>query len=178
MSKESLSGAVAWTVEPTPPEVAVVQGVAGAVGVVWTLVTAGSDAPSAGTPSWDLPGDPDAFGDLGRLRLSGTAPWLPAGNRHLVRATSRDAWLGVGRGQRPSVRVPLEELRVTGARSLSRSRRPRHAAAPWELSLAGTRSELLLDGPWLSLAWLGHLAGWPEPTPRAHAPSPRPEPTP
>ena len=165
MSERSLRDAVAWTVDDTPPEVAAARGAAGVVGVVWTLVTAGSDAPSAGTPSWDLPTDPDAFGDLGRLRLSGTAPWLPAGNRHLLRVTSRDAWVGTGRGERPSVRVPLEDLRVTAARSRSRSRRPRHAAAPWELDLAGTRSELLLDGPWLSLAWVGHLAGWPEPTP-------------
>ena len=162
MSRESLSAAVAWTVDPTPPEVAAGRAVAGLAGVLWTLATAGADSPG-GTPSWDVPADPDAFADLGRLRLSGTAPWLPAGNRHLVRATSRDAWLGAGRGQRPSVRVPLEDLRVTGARPLSRSRRPRHAAAPWELSLAGTRSELLLDGPWLSLAWLGRLGGWPEP---------------
>ena len=165
MSERSLRDAVAWTVDDTPPEVAAARGAAGVVGVVWTLVTAGSDAPSAGTPSWDLPTDPDAFGDLGRLRLSGTAPWLPAGNRHLLRVTSRDAWVGTGRGERPSVRVPLEDLRVTAARSRSRSRRPRHAAAPWELDLAGTRSQLLLDGPWLSLAWVGHLAGWPEPTP-------------
>ena len=164
MSERSVRDVVAWTVEDTPPEVSAARGVAGVVSVVWTLATAGSDAPGVQAPSWALTDDADAFVDLGRLRLSGTAPWLPAG-RHLVRATQRDAWLAPDRGERPSVRVPLDQLRVAGALHRGRSRRPGHAGAPWELALSGPDSALTLDGPWLSLAWLGHLAGWPEPTP-------------
>jgi hypothetical protein len=43
------------------------------------------------------------------------------------------------------------------------SRRPRQAAAPWRLEVSDGTGTGSLAGAWLALAWIGTVAGWPEP---------------
>jgi len=61
------------------------------------------------------------------------------------------------------VEVPLAELRIDRARAHGVGRRDRRPHTRWTLSLTGAGT-VEVDGAWLALAWLGHLAGWPEPT--------------
>ena len=59
--------------------------------------------------------------------------------------------------------MPLDQLRIARAHCRSGRRPTRHAHAPWTLTLTG-EGTVDVHGPWLALAWIGHLAGWPEPT--------------
>ncbi len=60
--------------------------------------------------------------------------------------------------------VPLEHLRILAAEPIGRDRKdPR---ARWRLEVTDVReprASITITGEWISLAWLGHLAGWPEP---------------
>jgi hypothetical protein len=167
---------VGWTVEDTPPEVVVGRRLARLLHVVSAVATLGADAAGgARTPTWELPADPAAFVDLGVVELHGRSSLLPAPapRTQLVAATRQDVWLVPGRSERPTARLPVDRLRVVGAVPGTGSRRPRHAYAPWTLTLDDGRDHdahgddgqgtLTLSGAWLALAWIGHLAGWPEP---------------
>jgi len=160
---QTVRDVVRWTVQDPPPEARVVRRVGSLVDGLLVLATWGTETGGATPPSWLLPPDLDTYADLGVLRLRGDAPWLPrAGRRGLrVRATRRDAWVDGTRG--PATRIPLEELSLTDAHPLSRSRRPKHPDAQWSLSAAGSSASIRLDGAWLGLAYVGLLAGWPEP---------------
>ncbi|GAA1754814.1 hypothetical protein GCM10009710_37370 [Aeromicrobium alkaliterrae] len=60
--------------------------------------------------------------------------------------------------------VPLEHLRLL--RAVPSGRTGRDPRAPWSLDVADAReprASITITGEWISLAWLGHLAGWPEP---------------
>ena len=166
MTLAELRDLVDWTVEDTPPEVAVGKRLAGLLHVLSAVVTLGADAAGgAQTPTWSLPADPDAFLDLGIVELQGRSALLaaPAAGARLVGATRRDVWLLPPRSERPTQHLPVEQLRVVGAVPGTGSRRPRHAGAPWALTLTDGRDTLTLTGAWLALAWIGQLAGWPEP---------------
>jgi hypothetical protein len=52
---------------------------------------------------------------------------------------------------------------VVGSRLLKGRLFPKCASAQWELVLARGDDRLTVQAPWLTLAWMGHLAGWPEP---------------
>ena len=52
---------------------------------------------------------------------------------------------------------------ATGSRLLKGRLFPKCASAQWELVLAQGDDHLTVQAPWLTLAWMGHLAGWPEP---------------
>ena len=166
MTIEELRDRVEWTVQDTPPEVVVGRRLAGLVHVLSAVATFGADA-SGGrrTPDWSLPADPDAFVGLGVVELDGRSELLPApsARAQLVSATQRDVWLTPARSERPQHRVPVERFRIVDAVPGSGSRRPRHADAPWRLTITDGRDTLALSGAWLALAWIGHLAGWPEP---------------
>jgi hypothetical protein len=59
--------------------------------------------------------------------------------------------------------VPVEAWRVVEA--VPRNRPERHAEVPWTLTVTDGPHTGALTGAWLALAWIGHLAGWPEPAP-------------
>jgi hypothetical protein len=166
VSDEDLRRLVGWTVEDAPPEVRVGQALGGLLKGVSALVTLGADAATgARRATWTLPADPAAYLDLGVVRLH----WPAAAPGEQVQASREAVWATSGRTERPPRRLPVGTWRVVAAVPGSGSRRPRHASAPWRLDLtdgAGTGS---LSGAWLALAWIGRLAGWPEPVPaRGH----------
>lgn len=60
--------------------------------------------------------------------------------------------------------VPLSSLPLESARPMHGRVGARHASAPWQLTLRGHGTDLNLTGHWLTLAWIGHLATWPDPS--------------
>lgn len=163
----SVRDLVGWTVQDPPPELVLGRAVEGVLRVADAVSTLGASSTGGRhRPDFTLPDDPDAFADLGRLTLAGRSGWLPDAGTHPLAATRRDLWrLPRAGADRPTERVPLELLHVTSAAPTGRSRRPRHPHAPWTLGLTDGTAALRMDGAWLALAWVGHLAGWPEPTP-------------
>jgi|GEM_PF-4797023 len=65
--------------------------------------------------------------------------------------------------------LPLQELKLIDAHGPERSWFPKCATAEWELALANDDVAVWISGPWLTLAWLGMLGGWPEPSVRGQA---------
>jgi len=158
VSEADLRALVGWTVVDPPPGWSAARALGGLVQLVSTVVTLGADAGTgARRASWDVPPDPDAYLDLGpvELRLPTTA------RAERLQATRRDVW--TTRPGRPPSRVPVELWRVVEA--VPRSRPDRHAEAAWTLCVTDGARTGSLAGAWLALAWIGHLAGWPEPAP-------------
>lgn len=160
---------VEWSVDPTPVRVRVA-GVGQLVGSVFVELMSGAGAgpvsrpPSLARPR--LPGAADERLDLELAFLEGTAPWMPplwAGRQAIECFTTRAAINPTGFDGR-DITVPLTGLRVIGCRAKSGFVRGRHATAQWVLDLTGEGQQLTVTGPWLTLAWLGHLGGWPEPS--------------
>jgi len=58
----------------------------------------------------------------------------------------------------------LESLRVTSAECTSRVFRGKREGARWRIRAADGPNSVELQGDWLSLAWMGHLFGWAEPS--------------
>lgn len=110
-----------------------------------------------------LPLDPEL--DLGlTLHVTGNAAWLPAARwgPQRVRLTQREASLNsTGLEGRETV-LPLERLELV-AMTPKRRRPRRRAGSRWSAELADGEHRVHLEGTWLALAWLGHLAGWDEP---------------
>lgn len=167
MSEAELRRRLGWTVADTPPARRAARALGVALHTLSAVVTLGADATSgARPPTWSVPADPDEFVDLGTVRLRGRAGWLPpASSSHLVAATQRAVWLRPSRAERPTQRLPVETLQVQTAEPAGRAGAARYAAAPWTLTLTDGTDRVQLDGAWLALAWIGHLAGWPEPVP-------------
>ena len=165
MSEAELRDLVDWTVEDAPAGARIARVANTLLRIASTVATLGADANvGAHAPTWALPADSEGFIDIGIVRLAGRAAWLPAASDGsvLLGATRTGVWT-TGRSDRPGRSVPVEELRVVSAVPGSSSE-ARHARAPWRLTLAdGSDQRLTLDGAWLALAWIGHLAGWPEP---------------
>jgi hypothetical protein len=161
VTEREMRDVVGWTVEDTSPGRAAGRRLGAVLHAVSTVVTFGADATSgARRPTWSLPADPGAFVDLGEVRLRGTG-----GRSGRVTATRGAAWLTPVRADRPPERLRLEPLGIVAA--APRSRPSREASAPWTLTLTDGSAQVTLEGAWLALAWLGHLAGWPEPHPEA-----------
>ena len=64
---------------------------------------------------------------------------------------------------RPPRALPVGSWQVVRAVPGTLSRRPRQAGAPWRLEVGDGTGTGSLAGAWLALAWIGSLAGWPEP---------------
>jgi hypothetical protein len=159
MTETDLRALVDWTVEDSPPGRSVARALGALVHLASTVVSLGADAGTgARRPTWDVPADPGGYVDLGAVQLR-----LPTTARaELVQATRRNVWT-TSPGRPPS-RLPVESWRVAGAVPRSRPAR-RHANAPWTLTVTDGVRTGSLTGAWLALAWIGHLAGWPEPAP-------------
>jgi len=116
-----------------------------------------------------LPADPDAIvwlGDLWIARSGGDQRPLYLDWPSLPLHVSQRA-PGVETSAIPGQRryLPLDRLRVTSANSLDRGDR-RQARSLWSLSVTGGDEDLDtfdIQSTWLTLAYLGALAGWPEP---------------
>jgi len=164
VTRGALQQRVGWTVQDAPPEARLVSLLGGVVSAVATVATLGSTTGAPPRPTWTLPADPDAYVDLGPVQVRGNAPWLPgaAGIRHRLQATQRAVLVEDGTGRRPPAPVPVADLRIADARPRTRGRRNRHPDAAWTLTLTGAGT-VEVDGAWLALAWIGQLAGWPEP---------------
>ncbi|CCH90705.1 protein of unknown function [Modestobacter italicus] len=161
MSDEELRRLVGWTVEDAPPEVRAGQAFGALLKGVSAVVTLGADAATgARRPTWAVPADPAAYLDLGVVRLH----WPAGAAGEQVQASRETVWATSGRAERPPRRLPVETWQVRAAVPGSGSRRPRHAAAPWRLDVTDGAGTGQLTGAWLALAWIGRLAGWPEPT--------------
>ena len=159
MSVEELRRMVDWTVEDPPPEARAGRVLGGVFRAVSAVVTLGADAAlGARPPSWSVPADPAEYLGLGvvELRWPDPAPAEP------VEATREAVWVAVP--GRPARRLPVDTWQVVRAVPGSGSRRPRQSTSPWRLELTDGSVTGSLTGSWLALAWIGHLAGWPEPT--------------
>ena len=158
MSEAELRGLVRWTVQDAPFEARAGRVLGAVLHAVSAVVTLGADtAGGARRPTWTVPADPAAHLDLGVVRLH----WPPSAPGELVAASRQGVWaLAPGR---PPRALPVRSWQLVRAVPDTGSRRPRQADAPWRLEVgdgAGTGS---LVGAWLALAWIGSLAGWPEP---------------
>ena len=158
MSEAELRGLVGWTVQDTPPESRAGRAVGALLHVVSAVVTLGADAAGgARRRAWTVPADPAAYLDLGVLRLH----WQASAPGEPVAASREGVWV-VPPG-RPPRALPVDSWRVVRAVPGTGSRRPRQAEAPWQLEVTDGTSTGSLTGDWLALAWIGSLAGWPEP---------------
>ena len=158
MSDAELRRLVEWTVQDPPPEARAGRLLGGVFRAVSAVVTLGADAALGARPaSWSVPADPAGYLDLGVLELR----WPDSGPAEPVQAT-RDAVWATSPG-RPARQLPVGTWRVVRAVPGGGSRRPRQAAALWQLELSDGTVTGSLSGAWLALAWIGHLAGWPEP---------------
>lgn len=129
---------------------------------------------------------PEDGADIPDVRLwaeSGIAPWMPArwADRPVVVGTTSGA-RAEPPGLAPRVELDPRLLWLVEA-SPDQDRRPEgFAAEPWRARVrgrdaAGREIDVVLAGTWASLAWLGHLGGWPDPmaTPLPPVTAPRPD---
>jgi len=161
MSAERLRAMVGWTVEDPPATHRAGRVLGGLLHALSTVVTLGADASmGAPRPTWDVPADPDDYLDLGPVELR----WPSSARAERVQATQRDVWTTPP--GRPASRVPLAACRIVEAvpqDGAAGHGEARHPEAPWTLTLTDGRQTGTLTGAWLALAWVGSLAGWPEP---------------
>ncbi|WP_298991356.1 hypothetical protein [uncultured Pseudokineococcus sp.] len=156
---------VPWHVERTPVELVLGRSALAALGLAVALASTSSvdvEPPGAGPR---VPEDPQEQLHLGdALTVHGSAPWLPrpALGPQSLRVDGRSASLTPLDGSSGRA-LPLADLVVTAATCHDRYRRRRRAGARWSLDVVGPGATATVTGPWLALAWLGHLADWPEP---------------
>jgi hypothetical protein len=158
VSEAELRGLVGWSVQEAPPEARAGRVLGAVLHAVSAVVTFGADAAGgARRPTWTVPADPAAYLDLGVVRLHwpSSAPGEPV-------AASREGVWAVPPG-RPPRALPVGSWQVLCAVPGTGSRRPRQADAPWQLEVTDGTGTGSLAGAWLALAWIGSLAGWPEP---------------
>jgi len=156
MSAERLRAMVGWTVEDPPAAHRAGRVLGGLLHAVSTVVTLGADAAmGAPRPTWDVPADPDDYLDLGPVELR----WPSTARPERVQATRSAVWTTAP--GRPASRLPVADWQVVEA--VPRDRATRDPEAPWTVTLTDGRQTGTLTGAWLALAWVGSLAGWPEP---------------
>jgi len=157
---EQLRAQVGWTVEDPPPGRSIGRVAGGLLRVVSAVATFGADiGTGARRATWELPADPDGYLDLGpvALRMPGSA------REEQVRAGRRGVWATSSSADRPPRLLPVQDWRVVAAAPGTGSGRPREPEARWTLTVTDGTTTGTLTGAWLALAWIGHVAGWPEP---------------
>jgi hypothetical protein len=100
---------------------------------------------------------------LGRLTVTGTSRVMPAATYQPqpVDVFVDRATIAPGLTE---VRLPLETLTISRASWVPRPLTRRKAVdAVWVIDVTGPETSLSFRGRWLALAYLGTLAGWPEP---------------
>jgi hypothetical protein len=156
---------VSWRVDPTPVWVR-------AAGVGQFLVEAVLAFPSFGSVGLPdalrrrrLPATQNERIDLAFAFVEGEANWLPPpwAGRQGVECGLNGATINPKGFEGSDVQIPLSRLRITDARPKTRWSRQRYATANWVVTLTEGADSVALTGPWLTLAWIGHLANWPEP---------------
>lgn len=164
MTQREIGEIVSWTVEESPPRARIGRLLRTVVSSIDAVASFGATAGASTGPTWSLPADPDAYVDIGLVRVQGDAPWLFEGRarRQRLQATQRAVLVTDPAGRRAPALVPVNELRIAQARPQYGRRQTRHAEAPWTLTLTGA-GNIEMHGAWLALAWIGHVAGWPEP---------------
>jgi hypothetical protein len=158
VSEAELRGLVGWSVQDAPAEARAGRALGAVLHAVSTVVTLGADAAAgARRPTWTVPADPAAYLDLGVVRLH----WPASAPGERVAASREGVWaLTPGR---PPRALPVGSWQVVRAVPGTGFRRPRQAGAPWRLEVGDGTGTGSLAGAWLALAWIGSLAGWPEP---------------
>jgi len=160
VSADELRARVGWTVEDPSPGTRAGRFLGGVFHLASTVATLGADAAGgARRPGWTVPADPAAWLGLGVVRLR----WPVGAAAEEVQASQEGVWATPA--GRPPRRLPVETWRVVEAVPGTGSGRPRHPGAEWQLALSDGADRGTLTGAWLALAWIGHLAGWPDPSP-------------
>jgi hypothetical protein len=110
-----------------------------------------------------LPRDPDRqIRGFTSTVVGGTAPWMPGkhADRPLVHMSATTAWIAPP-GPPRRIDLDLPSLRLT------RLIPDRDIVGPTDgctATLVGPEVEIEVHGPWIAIAWLGHLGRWPDPT--------------
>jgi len=127
------------------------------------------DVSSLGDEPPRVPRDPAApVPELPCVVVGGTAGWLRRadGERPTLWAARERTWVALPTAAGgASDDVELDRTTLT-LRSLTLAPGEQ---GPWTLdgrctaTVTGPGTELVLEGPWLAIAWLGHLAGWRDP---------------
>ena len=111
-----------------------------------------------------LPDNETAPVDLPPSYVEGVGNWLPPHwGKQGVACGLNAATINPKGFEGSDVEVPLRRLRITDARPKARWSRRRYATANCVVTLTEGADSVALTGPWLTLAWIGHLANWPEP---------------
>jgi len=109
-----------------------------------------------------LPDDPgEEILEFSCRVTDGTAPWMPGSHadRPVLRMSSTSAWIQPP-GLRSRVELDLSRHRLTGMRHLFSVPGPEGMVSA---EIVGPETQVTVRGTWIAIAWLGHLAGWPDP---------------
>lgn len=125
---------------------------------------AGGTFPSAVGVHPRVPLSDDEELTLEQAFVDGTAPWMPQkwAGKQAVRTFLTRATIDLSGLERQRV-IPLGDLRIVAGHCRSRFRKRKQSRAKWVLELTDGKYDVRLSGEWLTLAWIGHLAKWPEP---------------
>lgn len=159
---------VSWSVDSTPVWVR-------AAGVGQFLVQAVLEVASgAGAGPVDrpdalrrrrLPVTQTELMNLAPAFVEGEADWLPPSwaGKQLVTCGWDAVTINPKGFEGSEVQIPLARLSIADASPQTRWSRRRYPTANWVITLTEGANSVALTGPWLTLAWIGHLANWPEP---------------
>lgn len=113
-----------------------------------------------------LPAEQTGPIDLAPAFVEGVADWLPPAwaGKQLVTCGWNAVTINPTGFEGSEVQIPVSRLAVTDAGPTTRWSRRRYATANWVLTLTDGANSVALTGPWLTLAWIGRLANWPEPS--------------
>jgi len=166
--RQPVDEVVSWSVDPTPVWVR-----AAGVGqfLVQAVLEVGSGAGATPVERPDalrrcrLPATRTESINLAPVFVEGEADWLPPAwaGKQLVTCGWDAVTInpkGIGGSE---VQIPLSRLSIADAEPKTRWSRRRYATANWVLTLTEGANSVVLTGSWLTLAWIGHLANWPEP---------------
>ena len=167
----SLRDSVAWAVDPATARGAVGVGCLAGLAALPLVILLGDAAAFGGrrAVARHLPDDPEQPVRLGDLDVEADARWMPPVRQGPValQVSCRGAWTNEGATAASRRELPLTSMRVVSVRPMNPWRRRRTANSEWSMVVTDGKHEATINGRWLALAFLGTVAGWPDP--------PRPE---